>query len=404
MTSRSTSAHTRTTRAISMLILLMLLIMSASAALAEPTLSIGFVEITNVREASFNISWVTDGPATGIARCYDTSGALVQTGTDSTNATTHYALMTGLSPSTTYQCEVESGGVVNNNNGGYYVVTTGSTPQIPPPGGTVYGPVFLYDGTTPANGAIVYARIIDANGQGTPGRSQWASARVAQGFWFIDLNSIRTTDANAYFSYTPGQDQLEYWAQGGVYGTWGLPVLPETVATIPLTLPGEMPTAVLNNEPALAVTFVSFSAVSQAGGVMVAWETASEIDNQGFNLYRASDSAGPQTLLTFVPSQAPGSTQGFAYQWLDEDVVSGETYYYWLEDVDLAGATTLHGPVSTTFQTPTAVEVASFAAQPASAAPLLPWLLALPALLGGAAYALCRAAPNGRRPRHRCPH
>ena len=109
------------------------------------------------------------------------------------------------------------------------------------------------------------------------------------------------------------------------------------------------------------------------------------LDNQGFNLYRSDRSAGPQTCSGFVPSQAPGSTQGFAYEWLDSDVVSGQTYFYWLESIDLAGATTMHGPVSATYGAPTAVDLAAFTAQPVDNSMLLPLLVIL---LGVAVYGL----------------
>jgi len=55
-----------------------------------------------------------------------------------------------------------------------------------------------------------------------------------------------------------------------------------------------------------------------------------------------------------------------------------------LEDVSLAGATTLHGPVSATVQTPTAVTLSSVSASPAACASALPWLL----LAAGAGLAL----------------
>jgi hypothetical protein len=35
--------------------------------------------------------------------------------------------------------------------------------------------------------------------------------------------------------------------------------------------------------------------------------------------------------------------------------VAGVTYYYWLQDVDLSGALTMHGPVSVDFTVPTAL-------------------------------------------------
>ena len=49
--------------------------------------------------------------------------------------------------------------------------------------------------------------------------------------------------------------------------------------------------------------------------IQLSWETVSEANNAGFNLYRsASPAACPDALLAYVPSQAPGSTQGAVLQ------------------------------------------------------------------------------------------
>ena len=138
--------------------------------------------------------------------------------------------------------------------------------------------------------------------------------------------------------------------------------------------------------PPLAVNLASFAAEAQANEVHVTWETVSEANNAGFNLYRADDAAGPQTLLAYVPSQGPGSAQGFAYSYDDLAVQPGQTYWYWLEDVSLSGATTLHGPVSATMSAPTAVTLASLQATPADpiVSPALAGLTALAALAGAA--------------------
>ena len=137
----------------------------------------------------------------------------------------------------------------------------------------------------------------------------------------------------------------------------------------------------------LAVTLASFSAQAQADRVLVAWETVSELENAGFNLYRSDSPAGPQTLLAYVPSQAPGSAQGAAYSYEDGAVQPGQTWWYWLEDVSLSGATTLHGPVSATVQTPTAVTLNEMGAGPGPASATLPWaailLTLMVALAGG---------------------
>lgn len=96
----------------------------------------------------------------------------------------------------------------------------------------------------------------------------------------------------------------------------------------------------------LAVTLDHFTAQVGRGHVALEWATVSEMNNLGFNLYRSQSESGARQALGFIPSQAPGSSQGFVYSWRDSDVAPGNTYWYWLEDVDTAGRRTLHGPAS----------------------------------------------------------
>jgi hypothetical protein len=144
----------------------------------------------------------------------------------------------------------------------------------------------------------------------------------------------------------------------------------------------------------LGVFLASFTAQGGADRVTVTWETVGEQGNAGFNLYRADSATGPLTLLAYVPSQAPGAGQGFAYSYEDLAVQPGQTWWYTLEDVSLSGATTLHGPVSATVQTPTAVTLNSITASPAVATgAALPWLLAAAGLAVAGGVAL-RRRPN----------
>ena len=115
----------------------------------------------------------------------------------------------------------------------------------------------------------------------------------------------------------------------------------------------------------LAVTLADFSAVQQGDFVLLTWETNSELNNRGFNLYRGTSEAGPDRQLneTLIPSQSQGNPGGFIYTWEDRaDLVPGTTYFYWVEDVDISGAATLHGPVSVDFTVPTAVTLNSMEA------------------------------------------
>jgi hypothetical protein len=97
-----------------------------------------------------------------------------------------------------------------------------------------------------------------------------------------------------------------------------------------------------------AITLAAFEAAQQGGDILVTWETATELDNLGFNVYRSVAQHGTRIKLnaSLIPGQAPGAVMGATYELVDETVTSGVTYYYWLEDVDAYGAASLHGPVS----------------------------------------------------------
>jgi hypothetical protein len=112
-----------------------------------------------------------------------------------------------------------------------------------------------------------------------------------------------------------------------------------------------------------AVTISSFEAAPQGDDILVTWETASELDNVGFNLYRSETAEGPYTPLnsTLITPQFPGEVMGGYYEWLDTDVQPGVTYFYKLEDIDVKGISTFHGPISVASTTsPSAVQIRDF--------------------------------------------
>ena len=131
----------------------------------------------------------------------------------------------------------------------------------------------------------------------------------------------------------------------------------------------------------LAVTLAGFSAAGQIDHILVSWETVSEVGNAGFELHRStSDDWSSATRLAAVPSQGPGSSQGFVYSYQDFTAQPGQVYRYWLVAIDLSGAATRHGPVNALLQTPTAVTLAQLEATSASATPVWPGVVALLAL------------------------
>jgi hypothetical protein len=99
------------------------------------------------------------------------------------------------------------------------------------------------------------------------------------------------------------------------------------------------------------INLSSFTATPKAGKVIIEWTTASEIDNAGFNLYRAEAENGEYMKINSSLIPAEGSpTEDASYQFVDEDVKNRKTYYYKLQDVDLKGISTFHRPVSATYR------------------------------------------------------
>ncbi|MEA2079023.1 MAG: C25 family peptidase propeptide domain-containing protein, partial [Pseudomonadota bacterium] len=98
--------------------------------------------------------------------------------------------------------------------------------------------------------------------------------------------------------------------------------------------------------PATAVTLASFNARGENHTVRVDWQTAQEIRNLGFNLYRGPSPSGP--FIKLNDSIIPGlkySVKGKSYSFVDTNVSPGQLYYYKLEDIDVSGIRTFHGPV-----------------------------------------------------------
>ncbi len=118
------------------------------------------------------------------------------------------------------------------------------------------------------------------------------------------------------------------------------------------TQPFALAESPLWGEPASGTTPVrlaGFTAAPYDASVVLEWETASELDNLGFHLYRGASADGPWARLT--ASLIPGlgsSPEGRAYRYVDSGLENGTTYFYRLEDVDRKGVATAHGPVSAT--------------------------------------------------------
>jgi hypothetical protein len=79
----------------------------------------------------------------------------------------------------------------------------------------------------------------------------------------------------------------------------------------------------------------------QAAGALrnvIRWSTASEVDNFGFDVYRAEQEEGPFARITQQPVAGAGTSDEPArYDYLDETIKSGVQYYYYVESIAMSG-------------------------------------------------------------------
>lgn len=94
-----------------------------------------------------------------------------------------------------------------------------------------------------------------------------------------------------------------------------------------------------------AVTLADFGALAQTSTIKVYWETASEVNMSVFYVLRSLSATGTfQRISNFIPAE--GDLGGAIYEYIDENVQVGTTYYYKLEAVETNGSSDFHGPVS----------------------------------------------------------
>ena len=104
------------------------------------------------------------------------------------------------------------------------------------------------------------------------------------------------------------------------------------------------------NQP-LAISLASFNASVADGCIDIFWETATEVDTVGFQLWRSETKKGVYELVpySYTRSTSVTETRGAAYAFTDCSVVLDGTtdYYYKLEEIDTDNAkeNPFYGPI-----------------------------------------------------------
>ena len=187
------------------------------------------VRITDIRDSSFTVSWITQNEMTGAIHfgtdpakldqiAYDVRG-------DNLSDYLHYVKIDGLPiANATYFFDIHSGSVVDDNGGNHYVVTTGPTLDLSTPGESIYGLVIQSDGETVVKQCVVYITLSDNNSTGSLGTSATMSHLIVQtdsGHWYTKPTNALTPDLDGYFVSSSG-DNVELDAQCGRDGTASL--------------------------------------------------------------------------------------------------------------------------------------------------------------------------------------
>ena len=123
------------------------------------------------------------------------------------------------------------------------------------------------------------------------------------------------------------------------------PTLTATATSTPTSTPTLTATPTSTVSPPTAVELLFFTGARYGNTVALDWATAQEVDNYGFNLYRAAtDDFSQAALIHFESSSiAGGSGSGATYRYVDTPPGPG-TWRYWLADIDTHGAETRYAP------------------------------------------------------------
>jgi len=99
---------------------------------------------------------------------------------------------------------------------------------------------------------------------------------------------------------------------------------------------------------------------SRTATIVIEWSTASELDTAGFNILRSDDPDGTFTQINdlLIPA-SPDPLTGGSYEYQDTQVEAGRVYYYELEDVEVNGSTTRHGPIEVEAKSGGIIEIIS---------------------------------------------
>jgi len=156
------------------------------------------LKMTNIKDTSFTVSFMTDEATSGFVKYGKSPDALQTQASDDRDQlsgsvgqyNSHYITLRDLDPDTQYYFTVGTASVPRfDSNGTPFSLKTASRGGNPTAAKTAYGTVNAASGA-PADGAIVYMNI--------DGVSELSALVKGSGSWAIPLSNARTTDLSGY--------------------------------------------------------------------------------------------------------------------------------------------------------------------------------------------------------------
>ncbi|MCK4549996.1 MAG: T9SS type A sorting domain-containing protein, partial [Candidatus Krumholzibacteria bacterium] len=105
----------------------------------------------------------------------------------------------------------------------------------------------------------------------------------------------------------------------------------------------------------VAVAISRFHGEADEDGVVLKWETSSEVNTTGFNLLRSEEEDGEYDLVTKEYVPAKGLASGAEYEYSDEEVSINTTYWYVLKEVSGEDSKFVFGPYKIIVKAPFAL-------------------------------------------------
>lgn len=171
------------------------------------------LKMTNIKDTSFSVSFITDEKTTAFVKYGKSADDLKTQASDDRDQlsgsvgeySTHYITLRDLDPDTQYYFIVGTSSVPRfDSNGAPFSLKTAKRGGNPTAAKTAYGTVNSSSGS-PADGAIVYMNI--------DGVSELSALVKGSGSWAIPLSNARTTDLAGYADLQP-TDVVSIFVQG----------------------------------------------------------------------------------------------------------------------------------------------------------------------------------------------